>query len=146
MFRRKTTITRPDRDRLVEVTRTKANALSFAMLIDELRREIQSARVVEPRHIAHDVVTMDSTVQFLDLGTRQREVYTVVYPSEADLNDGKLSVLTPLGTALLGSRAGDVVSVPSLEGLRSLRIESVLDQPEAHGRADLQLSTTKEVA
>jgi regulator of nucleoside diphosphate kinase len=133
MFRSKTTITRPDRDRLIEVTRAKRNALSFAMLIDDLRRELKDARIVEPSRIAGDVVTMHSTVRFLDLATEQREIYMLVYPHEADLNHGKLSVLTPLGTALLGARVGDTINVEGSTGPRSLEIESVLDQPEARG-------------
>jgi regulator of nucleoside diphosphate kinase len=133
MFTQKTTITRPDRDRLVEVTRAKGNALSFAMLIDDLRRGLRDARVVESSHIARDVVTMHSTVHFLDLRTKQREIFTLVYPHEADLNVGKLSVLTPLGTALLGAKVGDTISVQGSAGTRSLEIESVLDQPEARG-------------
>src|SRR5436190_18758566 len=98
MFRRKTTITRPDRDRLLKVTRAKANTLSWAIFIDALQRELDRARVVEPSRVCRDVVTMDSTVRFLDLRNNRREVYTLVYPNEAELTVGKLSVLSTLGT------------------------------------------------
>src|SRR3954465_14468023 len=116
MFRRNTTITRPDRDRLLEVTQAKANALSWAMFVDELQRELDRARVVEPSRVSGDVVTMHSTVRFLDLRNERREVHTLVYPNEADLSVGKLSVLSPLGTALLGARVGDVVTVAGAAG------------------------------
>jgi regulator of nucleoside diphosphate kinase len=135
MFRRKTTITRPDRDRLIEVTRAKANTLRWAMFIDDLQRELNRARVVEPSRISRDVVTMDSTVRFLDLRNDRREVYTLVYPDEAELSAGKLSVLSPLGTALLGARAGDVVSVLGAAGPRAIKIESIVYQPEAQQRS-----------
>lgn len=136
MFRRKTTITRPDRDRLIEMTRAKSNTLRWAMFIDDLQRELDGARVVEPHRVSRDVVTMDSTVRFLDLQNHRREVYTLVYPDEADLSDGKLSVLSPLGTALLGARAGDVVRVPGAAGPRAIKIESILHQPEAQQRSE----------
>jgi len=55
MFRRKTTITRPDRDRLIEATGAKANALGWAIFIDELQREIARGRVVEPARVPPDM-------------------------------------------------------------------------------------------
>jgi regulator of nucleoside diphosphate kinase len=131
MFRRKTTITRPDRDRLVEITQAKANTLRWAMFIDELRREIDRARVVEPTRVSPNVVTMHSKVQFQDQARDSHEVYTIVYPDEADLRAGKLSVLSPMGTALLGAREGDVVRVLGSEGPRAIKVQSILYQPES---------------
>ena len=134
MFRRKTTITRPDRDRLVEVTRAKANALRWAIFIDELRREIERARIVEPTRVSADVVTMHSKVQLLDQARQGHEVYTLVYPEEANPRAGKLSVLSPMGTALLGARVGDVVTVLAAEGPRAIKVQSILYQPEDAAR------------
>ena len=134
MFRRRTTITRPDRDRLVEVTRAKANALRWALFIDELRREIARARVVKPTRVSADVVTMHSKVRLLDQARQSQEVYTLVYPEEANPRAGKLSVLSPMGTALLGARVGDVVSVVGAQGPRAIKVQSVLYQPEAAAR------------
>jgi regulator of nucleoside diphosphate kinase len=131
MFRGKTTITRPDRDRLVELTRAKANALRWAIFLDELRGEIERARVVEPTRVSPKVVTMHSKVQLLDRARRRHEVYTLVYPEEANPRAGKLSVLSPMGTALLGARVGDIVSVLGAEGPRAIKIDSILYQPEA---------------
>jgi regulator of nucleoside diphosphate kinase len=135
MFRRKTKITRPDRDRLIAVTRAKGHRLGWALFIDDLRRELGRASVVEPSRIPRNVVTMDSTIRFLDLQNHRHEVYTLVYPHEADLGAGKLSVLSPLGTALLGTRVGNVVSVAGAAGRRAIRIESILRQPEAIGQS-----------
>ena len=67
----------------------------------------------------------------------EKETYTLVYPDEADINEGKLSVLAPLGTALLGMRVGDIVEFEAPAGTRRLKIERVLYQPEAAG--DLHL-------
>jgi regulator of nucleoside diphosphate kinase len=56
-----------------------------------------------------------------------------VYPDDADVNDGKLSVLAPLGTALLGASVGDVVEFRTPGGVRRLKVERILYQPEAAG-------------
>ena len=146
MFRRKTTITRPDRDRLLEVTRAKAKTLGWAMFIDRLQRELDRARVVDPGRVSPDVVTMDSRVRFLDVRNDRPEVYTLVHPNQADLRVVKLSVLSPLGTALLGARVGDVVSVESAAGPRAIKIESILHQPEAQQRARQRSARPEEVA
>jgi regulator of nucleoside diphosphate kinase len=72
-----------------------------------------------------------------DLDTDECEVYTLAYPEEADLAQGTLSVLAPLGTALLGTRAGQIVHVRAPGGVRRLRVERIVYQPEAAG--DLHL-------
>lgn len=97
----------------------------LAALAGELRR----ARVVPRSEVPPDVVTMHSTVRLRDLGTGDEETYTLVYPDEADIGAGKLSVLAPVGTALLGYRAGDVVEWPVPAGVTRFRVEEVLSQP-----------------
>jgi regulator of nucleoside diphosphate kinase len=74
---------------------------------------------------------MHSTVRVRDVASGRSMVYTLVFPSEADLVQGRLSVLAPVGTALLGFRSGDVVEWPVPGGVRRLQIEKVLFQPEA---------------
>jgi regulator of nucleoside diphosphate kinase len=134
MFRRKTTITSADRDRLVEVTRTKANVMRWALFVDQLQREINSAKFVEPECVAPDIVTMHSKVRLVDLTKGGEEIYTLVYPDEMDLSVGRLSVLSPLGTVLLGCREGDVVSVVGSAGPRPIKVQELLYQPEAAAR------------
>jgi regulator of nucleoside diphosphate kinase len=138
MFRRKTTITRPDRDRLKVATQSKANLLRWGLFVDELLREIDRARVIDPARVPHDVVTMHSTVRVRDPKRGRPEVYTLVYPDEAAPRQGKLSVLAPVGTALLGRRVGDVVWVQTADGVRSIAVEAILYQPEAAARQELQ--------
>ena len=98
-----------------------------------LAGELRRARVVPRSQIPRDVVTMNSTVRLRDLETREEETYTLVYPHEADIGENKLSVLAPVGTALLGYRAGDVVEWPVPAGVSRFRIEGV-SQPRS-GRA-----------
>jgi regulator of nucleoside diphosphate kinase len=63
--------------------------------------------------------------------------YTLVYPDEADFNAGKVSVLAPMGTALLGARAGQVVEFDAPGGRRRMKVVKILDQPEAAGDVHL---------
>jgi regulator of nucleoside diphosphate kinase len=82
---------------------------------------------------ALDVVTMNTTVELRDLDTGELETYTVVYPERADIALNRISVLAPLGTALLGSRAGDVVEVRVPAGRLRIRVEEIHFQPERVG-------------
>ena len=76
---------------------------------------------------------MNSSVRVSDLGTSKSEVITIVFPSDANYDEGKVSILAPLGTALLGYRVGDVVYWHVPRGIRQLRIDEILYQPEAAG-------------
>ncbi|MGH7229846.1 MAG: GreA/GreB family elongation factor [Nitrospiraceae bacterium] len=74
---------------------------------------------------------MNSRVRFKDLDTTQDKVYTLVFPFEAKLEQQKISVLAPIGTAILGYRVGDTVEWLALGGTRKVQIEEILYQPEA---------------
>ena len=83
--------------------------------------------------IPDDVITMRSKVRLKDLVTGQANTYSLVFPTEADFDEGKISILAPIGTAILGYKSGDTIewSVPS--GLRRLKVDEILYQPEAAG-------------
>jgi regulator of nucleoside diphosphate kinase len=130
MFRKKLTITQPDRDRLLKLTRPASGLVGWTLFAERLKEELHRATVVEAPRVRPDVVTMHSTVRIRDAERPTAEVYTLVYPDEADLSKGRLSVLAPLGTALIGEREGSVVKVLSAAGTRAIRIEAVLFQPE----------------
>ncbi len=100
---------------------------------EQLKREIRRARVVSPSHITGDVITLNSRIRLIDLDTGEDFVFQVVLPAEANLDQGKISVLAPVGTALLGYRTGDVVSWQVPGGIRKFRIEEMLYQPETEG-------------
>lgn len=105
--------------------------------LELLRQELDWAVVVSAEETPTDVITMGTQVRVRDIGTGQRQNYTLVYPWEADLALGRVSVLAPLGTALIGHRSGDefVWAMPGV--VRRLRIEQVLHQPEAAQRAQV---------
>lgn len=94
-----------------------------------LERELDRAVVVDPENIPPGTVTMNSKVRFRDLDSGDEFVFSLVYPDDADIDAGKLSILAPVGTGLLGCREGDVVVPPVPAGMRRLRIEDVLYQP-----------------
>ncbi|HKU53240.1 MAG TPA: nucleoside diphosphate kinase regulator [Nitrospira sp.] len=101
--------------------------------LETLQGELDRAHIVEPAAIAHEVVTMNSRVRVTDVETTEEKIYTVVFPSEAKVDDGRISILAPIGTAILGYRVGDTVKWRVPGGVRTLRIEELLYQPEAEG-------------
>jgi regulator of nucleoside diphosphate kinase len=98
--------------------------------LHELESELERAALVARDQIPAEVVTMDSVVSVLDLSSGERREYTLVYPAEANLVAGRISVLAPLGTALLGYREGDELEWLMPGGLRWLRIEKVRSSDE----------------
>lgn len=99
-----------------------------------LVEELDRAHIVPADSIPPDVVTMDSEVALRNLDTGEAIVFTVVFPGKANVNQHRLSVLAPLGAAVLGYRAGDVIEWTVPGGVRRLKIEKVLYQPEAARR------------
>ena len=101
--------------------------------LDQLEEELAQAEVVNPEDIPQDVITMRSKVRLKDLKSGQTVMYSLVFPFEANSNEGQISVLAPIGTALLGNRRGDVVESRVPSGLRRLKVKEILYQPEAAG-------------
>lgn len=99
--------------------------------VEQLDGELDRARVVSAHEIPPDVVTMNSEVALRDLDTGDQLVLTLVFPHEANVDQRKVSVLAPLGTAVLGYRAGDLIEWQVPAGTRRLQVERVLFQPEA---------------
>ena len=101
--------------------------------LDALESELARAEVVPSRRVPSNVVTMNSRVRLLDLESGECTVVALVFPGGTRAEDSKVPVLSPLGLALLGCREGDVLAWRTPEGLRRLRVDSVLYQPEAAG-------------
>ena len=99
----------------------------------KLQMELDRAQVVASQAVSQEVVTMNSTVVLLDLETGEEETYTLVFPEKADIGQGKISVLAPIGTAMLGYEIGDVFAWEVPAGKRSLEIKRIVYQPEAAG-------------
>lgn len=101
--------------------------------LDELEGELLKAEVVPSAGIPPDVITMNTRVCLQDLESSEEVVYTLVFPADADLESGKISVLAPVGTALIGYRTGDRITWPVPGGTKKLKVKKILYQPEASG-------------
>ena len=101
--------------------------------VNRLRRELERARIVRSREVSERVVTMNSEVVLRDLGSGQEFTCRLSFPDDANVDGGRLSVLAPVGTAILGYREGSVIEWEVPAGTRRIRIEKILYQPEAAG-------------
>ena len=96
-----------------------------------LRSELERAEIVAPNEVPPDVITMNSRAELLDLDTNERMEFTLVFPAQADIEEGKISILAPLGTAMLGYRVGDEFEWAVPYGYRRLKVTRIEFQPEA---------------
>ena len=103
---------------------------------ESLHEALDGARLVASAEIAPDIVTMNSEVKIEDAGGDRRTI-TLAYPPDADPARGRISVLSPMGIALLGARAGWTVRFPTPVGERSVRIAEIRFQPEAEAQYEL---------
>jgi regulator of nucleoside diphosphate kinase len=123
--RRAIHVAHEDRVRLEGLLRRATDDGPEAGYRTALAGELARARVMPRARMPASVVTMNAAVRLRDLETGEEETYTLVFPEEADIDENKVSVLAPVGTALLGYRAGDVFEWPVPAGLRRFRIEEV---------------------
>jgi regulator of nucleoside diphosphate kinase len=101
--------------------------------LKKLAEEIEKASVVLPDQIPSDVITLNSTARLVDRETKEEMVYSLVFPEDADTSQGKISILAPIGTAMLGYKAGDTFEWDTPGGKRIIRVKEIVYQPEAAG-------------
>lgn len=97
-----------------------------------LRRELDRARIVAPGEMPSDVITMNSTAR-VAIGEGGERELTLVYPRDADGSADRVSILSPVGSALLGLRVGDTIAWPAPGGDIALHVRAIAWQPEAAG-------------
>lgn len=102
--------------------RAQAKAISR---IRFLQKVLKYSRVIDTKNLPKDQVTLLSRVEFTNLGTNTRMTYKIVSPHEMNLEEGKISLKSPIGQALMGKQADDTVEVQAPAGLLRLRIDSV---------------------
>ncbi|MEC5319979.1 nucleoside diphosphate kinase regulator [Brenneria populi subsp. brevivirga] len=109
-------------------------AFADSDIAQALNEELDRAEILPPRAIPSDVVTMNSRVRFRDLNTNEEHVRTLVYPAAAQDSHSQLSVMAPLGAALLGMHVGNAIAwrLPNGEETR-IDVLELLYQPEAAG-------------
>ena len=132
-------ITKPDHERLTKLIEIACERESDAnrKYLDSLEEELERAEVVQQKDLPADVITMRSTVRLKDLDTSEEMTYQLMFPTEANFDEGKISVLAPIGTAMIGYGHGDVIEWEVPSGVRRLRVEEVLYQPESKGEYHL---------
>jgi regulator of nucleoside diphosphate kinase len=127
-------ITSKDSDKIIgllwDAMTTQYRGSSY---LKNLREELHRANIVESTQIPADVITMKSTAVLQDGETGEEMTYTLVFPEDADLGQGKISILAPIGTGMLGCRVGDTFEWETPDGKRVLHVKKVLFQPEATG-------------
>jgi regulator of nucleoside diphosphate kinase len=107
--------------------------------LDVLEAELDRALVMDAgRRLPSDVVTLDSRVIVVDLDSGEERVFTLVLPSKANIDEGRISVLAPLGMAVLGYRSGQEIAWDVPGGRRRLMVRRVVHQPEADARRQAQ--------
>lgn len=138
MAERKIYLTKFDRSRLEELLEVADEFGGHRRKdLESLEEELDRAEIVPPEDIPPEVVTMNSKVVLRDVSTSERMTYTLVFPKDANIKTGAISVLAPIGTAILGYAKGDTIEWPVPSGVRRIYIEEVLYQPEASGHYHL---------
>ena len=127
---------------LTEMDYLRLNSLveknEFALEIEELETEVESARILDFPEIPSDLITMNTVFRYHNLTDDKIEVMKIVYPHHSNSEEKKISVLAPLGTAFLGLREDDEIQWTFPDGkVKKLKVLEVLYQPEANG--DLHL-------
>lgn len=126
-------ITQNDRKKLIDLINKKWPNDDYDQA---LLKELNRAETVEPEKIPTDVITLNSLVSLVDQSSGKIMKYCLVLPEEADISQDKISVLSPIGCALLGYRIGDLISINTPAGERKMKVEEILHQPEAAGKYD----------
>lgn len=137
-MRNRRSITFADRERLERlIARLHAESVREGERLEMLRRELECADVVDSETIPHDVVTMNSEIRLKDLDTERVDRYKLVFPHQFRC-DYSISVLAPIGIAILGQRVGDVIEEPGVLGGRRWKVYQILYQPEAAGAIETE--------
>ncbi len=105
--------------------------------LDRLEEELNRARVVDPRDIPGDVVTMNSVVRIKDLDTGEEKSFALVFPNKTATGEKTVSILAPVGTALIGCREGDTIEWNVPAGTKRIQVTEIIYQPERIGNYDL---------
>ena len=128
-------ITKPDYLKLIAIVEDFGPAnKELSHWLAALEHELDRANVVDSHEIPHGVVTLHSRVRLRDLDSEELLIYRLVLPSEAGRTESGLSVLAPVGIAMLGYGEGDSFECATPGGTRRFLIESVLFQPEAEAQ------------
>jgi regulator of nucleoside diphosphate kinase len=126
-------ISEDDRTRLMEMlVQSRRQGYRGSEYLRNLQGKLDQAQIVSPEEVPEDAVRMGSTVRLLDLDTQKEVTWTLVFPGEADLDEQKISVLAPLGTAIFGQHIGDTFEWEVPNGNRRLEVLEVTQGANPH--------------
>ncbi len=101
--------------------------------LQDLEAELNRGKIIKSQDIPQDIITMSSEVHLRDLNTKEEITYQLVFPDQADASQGRVSILAPIGMALLGYSVGDIIEWKVPAGVAKLQVEKIIYQPEANG-------------
>ena len=104
---------------------------------DNLLKELDSAKIMEPESIPSNVVTMNSIAKITFLNNNKQVQFQIVYPDKANLKENKISIFSPIATSLIGYKVNDEIEWIVPGGLTKIRIDEIIYQPEATGDYEL---------
>ena len=130
--------TRVDRSRLgTLLDSSEIRSIASWNVLDELEWRLEESDAVAPERIPGTVVTMNSTLRLINLDSDREMICTIVYPDDIDLIDDGVSVIGPIGSALIGHQAGDQVEWWKGSDAGRWRIVGIISQPEQVGHFHL---------
>lgn len=127
--KRRLAVTEPELEKLKAILQTAKSFLPGRRFIELLDEKLEDAEIVSPSESPADVVDVGRTVRFTDLDRSEEVVYKLVFPRDAK-HANNISVLTPLGSALLGSRVGEVIEIHAPRRTRKLRIDAIVKRTD----------------
>ncbi|MDY6795205.1 MAG: nucleoside diphosphate kinase regulator [Actinomycetota bacterium] len=133
MSKREIYITDFDLERLNALMADKKASGHDQRYLHDLEEELADAKVVGSAEIPHNVITMNSKVRLEDLETGEEIVLSLAFPQDADIDEGRISILAPIGTGMIGYKVGDAITWDVPAGVRKLKVLEILYQPEAEG-------------
>ena len=120
------------RDLIWQAQRTEYRHSAYLQM---LSGELARATIIDENNVPPDVITMNTQASLVDVETGEEMIYTLVFPDEADPIQGKISILAPIGTAMLGYQVSDEFEWDTPGGIRKIRVEKIIFQPEASNDA-----------
>ncbi len=135
---KKVTLTKNDYTRIYKaITDAKNSKTINSNEAEKLLSELSKAEIVPSEKIDKDVVTMNSEVKLFFENTQKEQSFKIVYPQDANLKENKISIFSPIATALIGYRIGDEIEWIVPGGMTKIKIVDLIYQPEAAGDFDL---------
>ena len=135
---KKVTLTKNDYTRIYKaITDAKNSKTINSNEAEKLLSELSKAEIVPSEKIDKDVVTMNSEVKLFFENTQKEQSFKIVYPQDANLKENKISIFSPIATALIGYKIGDEIEWIVPGGMNKIKIVDLIYQPEAAGDFDL---------